>query len=566
MTAIAPLSPPVLRRLAAILVPALILLAVAIGTLWLRERSSDRERARRSAFDAVRIQAHSTVRAIEMVSAILLYLSEDEELRRLAAGGGARERVEADFADFQRTAYMYEALRLLDAEGNRLAGPAGHGPVDRELVARVLDPDRGALAPGQVFVSRFSLPEGAGRSPVIHLATLVPRGDDASATEEAAVLVLDYRADSVLRLVQQTGLQLSGWTALVDADGHFLEAPGGLQDQSWTAQRGAPPAFARAHPGAFAVLRERRVGTHLDATGLYVFSGLPAPGRHVAPRSELALTAVCHVPSAQLYARSRRTLALALAAGAAAAGLIGAIGWRLALASAVRAEGERRLELSERGLRKLSARLVEAQEQERRRISRDLHDELGQQATAIAIGLKRAARTADPADRERMLALAIEATEELLGGIHRISTSLRTTMLDDLGLTATLEATCADLRERAGLAVVTELAFTDAEVPRELAQTVHRFVQEGLTNALKHARAEEVVVSVTARGDRLEAEVRDDGVGFDPRMAEDGERLGLLGMRERIELVRGEFRCDASPGSGTRLFASLPLTQDDVER
>lgn len=563
------------------LVPAAVVLAVAITAVLARERGQDRERARRNGFEVVRLQSHTIARVLEMVTSILLYMSEESALVGFLSappGGGATERaaLERDYMHFCRAAQMFGSVRLVDLDGRELLSidALGEEPRVAERSAEVTEvrlAARGAeLERDQVYLSAFDLVRGADGAPatprrsVIRFAALAP---DATGTPRA-LLVLDYFAVNVLRLVQQTGLRVEGWTALVDEGGHFLLGPS--EPVSWTGPRRLEPAFAREHPAAWEAISASRLGTHLDDEGLYVWNRVQTPQHRAAALSELEATAVSHVPLSDLYARSRRTLELLLAAAAVAAVVLSAAAWRLAYGATLRAEHERRLSASEGGLRKLSARLFEAQEDERRRLSRDLHDQLGQEATAIAIGLKRAARSPDPAVREELLQAAIDATEGLLGGVHRIATSLRATILDDLGLAAALEAACAEARERADLPVQLELDLGAAEPPPEVARpevarTVYRFVQEGLTNVLKHARASEVRVRVRRLGSptgdgpaRIEVEVRDDGVGFDPRSPTE-DRLGLLGMRERVDLAGGAFRCESSPGGGTRLAATFPL-------
>jgi len=561
-----PFSAAVLKRLVALLAPALALLALAVATVHARERSEDRGRARQAAFDVVRLQSHAIVRVIEMVSSILLYLSEESTLTRFLSGAAPQAELEADYVQFCRAARMFGGVRVLDLDGREILQVRAVADSGESLPPQRLAPlpaadfaaHAAALSPGRVYVSRFDLTRDAHGAlgppwkPVIRFAALAPDADGVP----AGLLVLDYYGDSILRLVRQTGQQVPGWTALVDGGGHFLEAPEG--QLAWTSVRGQPAGFARDHPAAWAALQAAPVGQHLDERGLYVHSHVPTPTHRAEALSELEVTAVCHVPSGALYARSRGTLRILLWGAAAVAAVLTAVAWRLAHAAVVRAGHEQRLADSERGLRKLSARLVEAQEDERRRISRDLHDELGQQATAIAIGLKRAARSDDERARGALLDQALAATDELLAGVHRISTSLRTTLLDDLGLSAALRATCSDLGERTGTPIHVELDFDERALPADVARTVYRFVQEGLTNAIKHARATEIRVTVRAGGARLAAEVRDDGRGFDARAPHE-DRLGLLGMRERIELARGEFHCDSAPGTGTRLSASFAL-------
>lgn len=213
-------------------------------------------------------------------------------------------------------------------------------------------------------------------------------------------------------------------------------------------------------------------------------------------------------------------------------------------------------------LRELLAQLERAREEERARISRDLHDELGQELTALryALGLTSERFRRDPRAIERNL----HELDHLLSRTNRTVRSLvdqlRPLILDDLGLVAAIEWLLKRAVERSDLAVQSELSGDDRTLPAELAGAVFRIVQESLTNILRHARAAQVTVRMTITAAELALHIRDDGVGFHVEAERPGKTgVGLLGMRERALAVGATLRIVSQPGSGTEIHASFPI-------
>jgi signal transduction histidine kinase len=205
--------------------------------------------------------------------------------------------------------------------------------------------------------------------------------------------------------------------------------------------------------------------------------------------------------------------------------------------------------------RELARRLVTAAEDQRRRIARELHDEMGQFLTALILGLKALDGAAPAEPLARLYALADRIAREM----HRVAMELRPTALDDLGLFAVLRHYAAEWSGRAGVPV--ELSLPDPGSPRlpaEVETTAYRVVQEALTNVLRHAAAAQVGVAVRRRDGEVVVIVEDDGRGFDPARA-DPTRLGLAGMRERAALLGGVVEIESAPGKGTVLYARIPL-------
>jgi len=212
-----------------------------------------------------------------------------------------------------------------------------------------------------------------------------------------------------------------------------------------------------------------------------------------------------------------------------------------------------------RDLRRLSARLVTVQEEERRTIARELHDEVGQVLTAIKVELAVAARTAGPDNRALASARAI--TDRAMHTVRDLSHLLHPPLLDDLGLPETLEWYFRGFRKRHGILVDFVHDPAIGELPRETSLAGYRIVQEALHNVVKHAHATRCRVALTPAPGAIRLVIQDDGVGFDvARLSrpEGARGLGLIGIRERAAQLRGTVQIDSEPGAGTRLVIELP--------
>lgn len=201
--------------------------------------------------------------------------------------------------------------------------------------------------------------------------------------------------------------------------------------------------------------------------------------------------------------------------------------------------------------------LLSAQDEERTRISRDLHDGVGQALTAISLGLG-AVLDADPSAQRAQLVGVKELVAKTLEDVRRISRDLRPALLDELGLEAAVTHFARELAERSGTEIDV-LARLPQRLPRSAEAAVYRVVQEALTNVARHARATHASVVLTASGDRLHLVVEDNGDGFVPAEPAATVSVGLLGMRERVELLGGTLRLESTPGRGTIISARVPL-------
>jgi len=213
---------------------------------------------------------------------------------------------------------------------------------------------------------------------------------------------------------------------------------------------------------------------------------------------------------------------------------------------------------AEHQMRQLSQERDEAQEEERKHLSRELHDHVAQVLTALRMELGRIERTSSPADAR--IAAAVVECKQLVDSIFRtvrhLALGLRPSMLDDFGLRAALEWHVRDIASRYGANVELTMDGEFDILPDRYRTCVYRAVQEALTNCIRHATARSIKVSVTRKGDALELSVADDGVGFDSARRRTG--LGLRGIDERVKELHGEMTIGQTDGGGTRLAVRLP--------
>jgi two-component system, NarL family, sensor histidine kinase DevS len=216
------------------------------------------------------------------------------------------------------------------------------------------------------------------------------------------------------------------------------------------------------------------------------------------------------------------------------------------------------VELSQRVSRDVVRRVVEAQELERARLARELHDETGQALTSILLGLRslddRAAADGDRAAVSELRELVVAT----LQSVRRLAVELRPATLDDFGLVPAIERLRDAVEEQGGISVDVQSNLGDARLPSETETALYRIVQEAFTNVLKHASASRVSVRLDRRTDGLTLTVHDDGRGFDPAKPRDGS-LGLAGMRERVALLGGHLTIESGEDAGTMVKAEVPI-------
>ena len=217
---------------------------------------------------------------------------------------------------------------------------------------------------------------------------------------------------------------------------------------------------------------------------------------------------------------------------------------------------------SARDLQRLSSQLLTAQEEERRSIARELHDEVGQVLTAIKVELAMAQRgiEASGGDREALAGLRA-ITDGALSTVRDLSHLLHPAMLDDLGLPAAIEWYAKGFERRHGVRIELLQEHMDERLTADTEAAIYRILQEALTNVAKHAQATRCRIYLQRLPHTLLVTIEDNGVGFEPAAPgtpRGGRGLGLIGIRERVAQIRGELRIEATPGKGTRLTVEVP--------
>jgi len=229
---------------------------------------------------------------------------------------------------------------------------------------------------------------------------------------------------------------------------------------------------------------------------------------------------------------------------------------------------------AERELSELGGRLIDAQEEERARIARELHDDLGQRMALLQINVERFKQdTVELSSKARReLNNIAELTSECSSELHDISHQLHPSRLDTLGLVATLRSFCKEFSLQHHLRVQFVHQDVPEQVPKDISLCLFRVVQEGLRNVVKHSGAAEVAVELARHGDQIDLCISDAGAGFDPAFTKVDAGLGLISMRERLRLVGGHLSIESEVSHGTRIRARTPLSSiagqgtDEVRR
>jgi signal transduction histidine kinase len=216
------------------------------------------------------------------------------------------------------------------------------------------------------------------------------------------------------------------------------------------------------------------------------------------------------------------------------------------------------MELRTRVLKKVMA----AQEEERRRIARDLHDEIGQCLTSILIGLRTVESAKTTADAQSHAEELRRVASHALDEVRRMARGLRPSVLDDVGLAAALERYADDFSQAHGVAMDVQLSgIEQGRLPETVETALYRIAQEALNNVAKHADAKHASVVLEREAGMVQMKIADDGRGFDCRSALVDRGLGLPGMRERAALLDGAITIESRPGTGTRITVRIPVEE-----
>lgn len=227
------------------------------------------------------------------------------------------------------------------------------------------------------------------------------------------------------------------------------------------------------------------------------------------------------------------------------------------------AQAEENRREKERLRRDFLQKVIASQENERKRIARELHDQTGQTLASIMVELKMLERSAkDNETRQRISSLKQAVTKEI-GTLHSLAVTLRPSILDDMGLTPALEMFVNDVRQHHGLEIrLTMVGFGEKRPDSPTETCIYRIVQEAILNAVRHAQAREIKILLEWQQTKIRGVVEDDGRGFDPEIITSTNRLGLYGMMERAQLLNGTLSIDSEPGQGTMVVFAVPLMAD----
>lgn len=364
---------------------------------------------------------------------------------------------------------------------------------------------------------------------------------------KAKRMLFEQLKDSINAELDQLKPLLEGDTGFVDQLrselSAYLESAGPILDLS--------PADV---PGGIAQFR-RQLRRYRDAA-ISVADQIAALNNENLNRSQARIEAAQRGLVRYLASMTLTALTLSIVVG-----VIG--GYALSILQKRAKAEETRKEHAEAQLRTLSTQLVRAQEDERKAISRELHDEIGQSLTAVGIeiGNLERIRNQDPEEFERHSEDARRLVQETLRNVRRMAMGLRPSLLDDSGLGAALRWQVREFSRRTGLAVSLDLNDPVLEKLSDRVSTcVYRVVQEALTNCARHSKAKEIRIAVTLVRGMLSVSIQDDGVGFETNSAVAG--LGLLGIGERVRELGGQLHVRSEHRRGTRLEIEIPMVRE----
>ena len=222
--------------------------------------------------------------------------------------------------------------------------------------------------------------------------------------------------------------------------------------------------------------------------------------------------------------------------------------------------------VAQEALKNVGGRLIEAQEKERSRIARDLHDDICQRLALLSMELDQANRTLDsPSEvtNERLVQIQ-QHCSEIAGDVQALSHELHSSKLDYLGIAAGIRGFCKEFAKQRKVSVEFKEENVPTNLPKEVSLCFFRVTQEGLHNAVKYSGTTQFTVTLRRTANVVLLEVKDGGIGFNVEQAEKNRGLGLVSMQERVHLVQGRFLVESAPGKGTRIVASVPFVEDQA--
>ena len=300
------------------------------------------------------------------------------------------------------------------------------------------------------------------------------------------------------------------------------------------------------------VLREKIIPKR--ETIIRISDGIHAVNQHAFEQEQAELVSLRRALRQRVWQTSAITVILGLGIAFLATRYAGR------LESRIREQHTQELH-QKRELERLSSQLMQAQEDERRRIARELHDEVGQALTALKLELAIAEASVAPTDAGNRLAEARAITDRALHSVRDMSQLLHPSMLDDLGLPDTATWYLRGFSRRTGITSELVVERLERRLHPEIESCTYRIIQEAVTNVAKHAQATLCRVEIKQMAESLQISIEDDGRGFDQAAGTDppARGLGLVGVRERVTRLGGTLRLETRPGRGTRLLVDLPV-------
>lgn len=211
--------------------------------------------------------------------------------------------------------------------------------------------------------------------------------------------------------------------------------------------------------------------------------------------------------------------------------------------------------------------LIAATERERHRIAHELHDGLGQSLTLLVSGLRSLSATLNKEESNRRVDDLARIAKQTLADAKQMALGLRPSLLDDLGLVAAIRSMADDITKHQNMKISLVTSLEGSRFSNDIETALFRICQEAVQNIARHSKASEATISFTFQGNQLRLEVRDNGEGFDTRnRPSTSGHMGLIGMRERVVLLGGQFRIESSAGQGTCVFAEVPARQEEKRR
>ncbi|HMO13752.1 MAG TPA: histidine kinase [Pirellulaceae bacterium] len=581
----------VLIKQALVILPLGVLIAFVIATLYVQDRIREWGLRDSQANHRLELAYELISRDLGRVRSDLLLAANQYSLQNFDGTKTSQKQIQAEFVDFLKYKPRFVQVRMIDRDGQEVIRV---DKVGDEIVVigeedlqnkrdRYYVQESKRLAPGEILISEFDLNQEHGviEEPFVPVVRFVTPIGGISAEPEY-LFVLNYLGSELLN--ELGSISLPGKTLLIRDDGQYLIAPD-AQD-SWGWMIGHDRTFVKQFPSAWKQRTSRYHEAILTEEGAFAFRkidlldsprmlnsnpALRLDENEPSGVGKRVLWIVSYLPPHEVFDGAAQLLRRLIFFGLLTMLPMFVLTRFWAQSAERRQRQAEQIRASELKLRELSARLLRIQEEERRTISREIHDDLGQKVTAINLDLKMAVRDATLSSNQH-LNRAIQETDDLLTSLHDFAKRVRPPLLDDFGFVEAVRHHLSEVQQRLGLEVALVVEMADATIPHVVAENMFRVIQEAINNVIKHsgATSTEVILRMNHLEGRefLQVQIIDDGCGVEilnPKnwmregsFLKDG-RLGMLGMHERVELLGGTLSINSSSDQGTCVEAIVPI-------